>query len=155
MLKKGLFVVAAIAMLAMTAQAGEIKLHQWPCALVPQEITTIPVLIDAGYYIYIKDQSKLKIDLVQTSTSIYNYEGSCTMQVKTNFNVAFATSVIPNGVVGADAWNSWTTPATLAPSSSYQNVVVTVQVINIHLAELPGGQNDIQVATVKVTVIPV
>jgi hypothetical protein len=155
MLKKGLFIVAAVAMLAMTAQAGEIKLHQWPCTLVPQEITTIPVYIDAGYYIYIKDQGNLRIDLTQVSGTVKNYTGSCTMQVKTNFNVQFSGSCTPLTGYSADAWNVSLSPSTLAPSTSEQPVVVTLNVVNLNLVALPGGVNDVLIANVKIKVVPI
>ena len=154
MLKKGLFVVAAVAMLAMTAQAGEIKLHQWPCTLVPQEITVIPVYLNAGYYIYIKDQSNLKIDLSQVTGSIKNYTGSCTMVVKTNFNVAFSCEVTPVAGYSADSWTATPSPATLAPSAAEQNVVITLDVVNLNLAAVPAGVNTL-IANVKVKVVPV
>ena len=64
-MKKALFAVAAVALLAVAAQAGEIKYHEWPCAPIPQEITTIPVVMDVGYWVRIKDQDKLKITLKQ------------------------------------------------------------------------------------------
>ncbi|MGE5295308.1 MAG: hypothetical protein ACM3VT_10820, partial [Solirubrobacterales bacterium] len=61
MKKKELFAVAVVALMAVVAQAGEIKFHEWPCAPVPQEITTIPVVMDIGFWIRIKDQDKLQI----------------------------------------------------------------------------------------------
>jgi len=49
MLKKSLFLVAAVAPLAVAAQAGEIKIHDWPMSYIAQEITDIPVVLDVGY----------------------------------------------------------------------------------------------------------
>jgi len=57
MLKRSLVAVAVVALLAMTVQAGEIKTHTWPCDFKALEITSIPVVMDIGYYIKIKDQT--------------------------------------------------------------------------------------------------
>jgi len=80
MLKKSLFAVAVVTLLAAMAPAGEIKIHDWPMSYISQELTDIPVLMDIGFWCFIADQDKLKIKLVQTAqteASKHNYEG-CT-----------------------------------------------------------------------------
>ena len=90
-MKKALFAVAAVALLAVAAQAGEIKYHEWPCAPIPQEITTIPVVMDVGYWVRIKDQDKLKIKLKQDA--IHDYSGCTTANVETNTCLTFSCSI--------------------------------------------------------------
>ena len=65
MLKKSLFAVALVALLAATVPAGEIKIHDWPTTFVPQELTDIPVVMDVGYWVFIDKQGDLKIKLQQ------------------------------------------------------------------------------------------
>ena len=79
-MKRTLFAVAAAALLAASARAGEIKFHQWPTMPIPQEITTIPVRMDVGYWIRIVNQGDLKI--VLTQDSIHTYSGCTSMTVK-------------------------------------------------------------------------
>jgi hypothetical protein len=98
MLKKSLFVVAALAMLAVTAQAGTIKTHTWPTTFVPQELTTIPVYMDVGYYIEVKDQHKIGITLSQVS--VKDFEGCTDIKVENNFALTLTCSIAQDGVVG-------------------------------------------------------
>ena len=90
-MKKALFAVAAVALLTVAAQAGEIKYHEWPCAPIAQEITTIPVVMDVGYWVRIKDQDKLKISLKQDS--IHAYSGCTDATVETNTCLTFSCSI--------------------------------------------------------------
>jgi hypothetical protein len=71
-MKKVLFAVAVVALVTMAAQAGELKYYSWPTGgFIPQEITTIPVKMDVGYWVRIKDQDKLEIKLQQISVHEY------------------------------------------------------------------------------------
>ena len=90
-MKKELFAVAAVVLMAVVAQAGEIKFHEWPCAPVPQEITTIPVVMDVGFWIRIKDQNLLKITLKQDA--IHTYSGCTNAVVETNSCLTFSCSI--------------------------------------------------------------
>lgn len=46
---RNLLVSAAILCLpAVSGQAGEIKIYDWPTEYIPQELTTIPVVMDVG-----------------------------------------------------------------------------------------------------------
>ena len=88
-MKKALIALAVVALLAVSAQAGEIKSHEWPCAFVSLEITSIPVVMDVGYWVKIKDQDKLKIKLVQDEADIHKFKGCVDMVVECNFNAIF------------------------------------------------------------------
>jgi len=98
MLKKSLFVAAAVAMLAVSAQAGEIKIHTWPTTFVAQELTTIPVVMDVGYWVAVKDQWKNKITLTQVDTS--SFSGCCEITVQNNFALTLTCSISRTGPVG-------------------------------------------------------
>jgi hypothetical protein len=134
-MKKVLFAVAAVAMLTMAAQAGEIKYHEWPVTFVPQEITTIPVTMDVGYWIRIKDQGDLKIKLGQQS--IHTYYG--------------CTNMVGNPVVPGD-YSSSVSPANVdAPGGT---VAVCAKLENADLSKVAGGTKNVHVANVTIKVVP-
>jgi hypothetical protein len=86
-----------VALLGASAHAGEIKIHEWPTVFIPQEVATIPVVMDVGYYILVKDQDKLRIKLQQKS--IHTYEGCIDVVVSANFNMTFSCTIAATGAV--------------------------------------------------------
>ncbi|MGE5295248.1 MAG: hypothetical protein ACM3VT_10510 [Solirubrobacterales bacterium] len=153
-MKKALFAVAAVAMLAVAAQAGEIKYHEWPCALVPQEITTIPVVMDVGYWVRIKDQDKLKIVLGQDS--IHTYSGCTNMTVETNTCLTFSCSIAAVTVDGSAVvpgdYSCSVSPANVnAPGGT---VTACATLTNADLSKVAGGSTNVHVANVTVKVVP-
>ncbi len=153
-MKKVLFAVAAVAVLAVAAQAGEIKYHEWPTALVPQEITTIPVVMDVGYWVKIKDQGDLKITLGQQS--IHTYSGCTNMVVETNTCLTFSSSISKmtkdgNAVVPGD-YSSSVSPADL--DSPGGTVSVCAKMENADLSKVAGGTKGVHVANVTIKVVP-
>jgi len=155
MLKKSLFVVAAVTLLAMAAQAGEIKIHNWPTSYIPQEVTEIPVLMDVGYWVSIKDQDKLKIKLQQKN--IHEYEGCTDIKVSCNFELTLSTSISPVKVDGNNVINgkysSSVSPADLGVGVE-QTATVCAKLLEANLSSVSGGTKDVHVATVKVKVVP-
>jgi len=155
MLKKSLFAFAVVAMLAVMAQGGEIKTHQWPTGgYVPLDITEIPVLMDVGYWVRIKDQDKLKIKMSQNTT--HEYAGCKAMVVQCNFNVILGCSISSNGVIPGKydcGWNG-TTTKTVAVASPGATVDICAQVKDANLNGVAGGSNNVQVATVTINVVP-
>jgi len=150
-MKKGLLIVAAVLMLAGSLQAGDIKLHQWPCQFVAQQLMTIPVIMDIGYWIRVKDQSK-KIKLVQSTGSYYNYDGCITIKVDCNFNVTLSATIAE---FGTDVGNFTCdiTPTQLLPGVG-QNVVVCAHLTGADLSIATGGTTGVQVAVVTIKVVP-
>jgi hypothetical protein len=149
MVKKSLFAIAAVALLAVAAQAGEIKIHDWPCAFIPQEITTIPVTMDVGYWIKIKDQNKLKIKLQQKS--IHEYEGCTDIKVETNVNITLSCSISATGAVPGK-WSCSVSPADINAPGGTASVCAKVK--DADLSKTAGGSKNVHVATVSVKVVP-
>jgi hypothetical protein len=149
MLKKSLFVVAAVAMLAGAAQAGDLKIHTWPTTFVPQEICTIPVVMDIGYWVRIKDQGSLKIKLLQTSTLVY--EGSTAMTVECNFPITLSSSISADGPVGGHFSCGIDNPD-VDPTGATVNV--WAKLTNADLKGATAGEKNVKVATVKIKVVP-
>jgi len=151
MLKRSLIALAVVAMLAVSAQAGEIKSHEWPCTFVSLEIASIPVIMDVGYWVKIKDQDKLKIKLVQDEADIHKFKGCTDMKVETNFNAVLSCSVDKTGAVPGD-YSCSLDPSAVAPPGA--TVKVCVELKKADLSKTPGGSKDVQVATVKIKVKP-
>ena len=148
-MKRSFFLVAAVALLATTAQAGEIKIHDWPCEFIFQELSTIPVVMDVGYWVRIKDQSKLKIKLQQKS--IHEYEGCTDMKVECNLNVSLSCSISATGAVPGK-YSASLNPADIDTPGG--TVTVCAKLKNADLSKTPGGSKNVHVATVTIRVKP-
>jgi len=98
MFRGRLAIVGCVLLAAVAAQAGEIKVHNWPVQYryVPQEVTTIGVVMDVGFWIEIINQDDV-IKLEQVS--IQKYEGCLDLQVKCNFNLTFTCEIVPTGTI--------------------------------------------------------
>lgn len=151
MLKRSLIAVAVVALLAVGVQAGEIKTHEWPCTFVALEITSIPVTMDIGYYIKIKDQDKLKIKLVQSETDIHAFKGCTNMTVESNFAAVLSCSISKTGAIDGD-YSCSVDPANVGVGST--SVKVCAELKNANLTGQNAGTKDVQVATVKIKVKP-
>jgi hypothetical protein len=156
MLKKSLFAVAVVALLAAMAPAGEIKLVDWPKAYVAQELTDIPVLMDVGFWVYIKDQDKLKIKLAQTSQSgavKHTYEGTTDVAIQCNFDLKLSTSHSKVGSWKGDIGSS-VTPNTLSAGGGTVTVKATASNVELGTGGFVGGTKDVHVMTVTLKVAP-
>jgi len=155
MLKRSLVAVAVVALLAMSVQAGEIKTHTWPCDFKAMEITSIPVLMDIGYYINIKNQNDLHIHLVQDTVNVHTFHGCTNMTVESNFAAVLTCSITGNGKVTGTYSCSIANGGAVALGSN--TIEVCADLVNAGLAtgQLQAGSTNVQVATVKISVKPV
>lgn len=151
MMKGCITTAAVIGILAVGVQAGEIKLHEWPCQFVSVEITSIPVVMDVGYWVKIKDQDKLRIKLVQDEQDIHKFKGCTDMVVESNFNLILSCSISKTGAIGGD-YSCTVNPTDCNAGSTTVQVCATLK--NANLSGQPGGSKDVQVATVKIKVKP-
>jgi hypothetical protein len=153
MLKKALFVVAIVAMLGAVAQAGEIKQHDWPWTKVYTKVEvpglSIPVTMDVGYWIHIKDQDKIKIKMSQVD--IHTYEGTTSMTVECNFNLTLSVEITPTGAVGGK-YSASINPADIDSPGGTTTVKATLKEAN--LGDQAGGTANVTVAHIKVFVVP-
>ena len=151
MLKRSVVAVAVAALLAAGVQAGEIKTHNWPVQFVFLEITSIPVVMDIGFYIRVKDQDKLLIKLVQDDLNIHTFKGCVDMIIESNFDLVLSASISPTGAIAGD-YSVSLDPSTASAGSTTVKVCATL--MNANLAGQPAGTKDVQVATVKIKVKP-
>jgi hypothetical protein len=154
MLKRSLVAVAVVALLAMGVQAGEIKTHTWPCDFKALEITSIPVLMDIGYYIKIKDQDKLKIKLIQDTLINTKFSGCTNMKVESNFAAQLSCSITKTGAIDGKYSCSITGGGAIPAGSSTVEVCATLTDAVLGVSGVPAGSTDVQVATVKISVKP-
>jgi hypothetical protein len=140
---------AVIALPALTAHAGEIKIHDWPVKFIPQEVTTIPVVMDVGFFIQIKDQEKLRIELQQKT--IREYEGCTDMVVSANFDLTLSCEIAATGAVPG-TYSCTLTPADLNTPGG--TTTVCAKLTDADLLGVPGGAADVHVATVTIKVVP-
>jgi hypothetical protein len=161
MLKKSLLAVAAIMLLAGMANAGELKIHDWPTTYIPQEVCDIPVLMDIGYWINIKDQDKLKIKLEQISITVY--EGCTTIKFDNNFDLTFKPTIAAENdpvsglpVLTKAKYETWANPADV--DAGIGNTTQICAKITLdggsRLGGTTAGAKNVHVATVTVKVIP-
>jgi len=153
MLKKSLFAVALVAMLAGMSLAGEIKVHDWPVSwqYEYQAVTVIPVTMDIGYWLKIRDQDKLSIHMTQDA--IQQYSGCTTMKVDCNFDVSLKATIAKDAAgIGGD-YSCSVSPNTLVPGKN-QPVDVCATLKKADLADATAKQT-ITTAHVTISVAPV
>jgi hypothetical protein len=106
MVKKSLIVIALLAFMATTVQAGDLAFNprkfdlEWPWTYVAVEICQIPVYIEIGWYVELVDCASKEILLKQvTCDSIGKgagdypcYYGCVTFTVRANFEVKLSTT---------------------------------------------------------------
>lgn len=148
MLRRSLFIALAAILGVSTARAGEIKGYMWPCAPIPQEIATIPVLMDIGYWIEILNQDAV-IKLRQIT--IQTYEGCTDLRVRTNSQIRLSCTISPTGAVPG-TYSCYITGADINPPGGNANVCAKLS--NANLTGRPGGTKDLKVAVVTVRVVP-
>lgn len=147
-MKKQLFAVAAVVLMAVVAQAGEIKIHDWPCALVPQEVATVRVTMDVGYWVQVVQQDRV-IKLSQVD--IHTYQGQQTYDIRTNTCLTLSCSISPTGQVPG-TYGCSIDPAQINAGTT--PVVVRATLTNANLANVPGGSRDVHVANLTIRVVP-
>ncbi len=148
MLRVRLSILTLVVLLASSAQAGIIKIHQWPTQFVPVEVASIPVVMDVGFWMQIVNQNAV-IKLHQVTVT--RYEGCINLQVRCNFPLILTCAIAPTGAIAGTYSASIETPAVAPPGGT---VTLCATLTNANLAGMPGGATNVHVATVVVRVQP-
>ena len=148
MLKRSVLLVVTVAILTATANAGEIKIHTWPTQYIPQEVCTIRVLMDIGYWIEIVNQND-PLKLQQTAIDVY--EGCLDLGVKCNFACRLSCTIVPTGAVQG-TYSCYLTGADIDPPAGIATLCARVD--NAQLIGQPGGTDNVHVASVTISVVP-
>ncbi len=140
------WVVVTVAVLAVSTQAGEIAVSPWPGGCVPQEVTTIPVLMDIPWWVRIENLDELVIHLV--AQSAYEYEGCLDVVFEASGNLDISARFIPNGAV-AGRYSCWLSSSVLRTGENVLNVCV-----NLEVPKLPTPMTNVQVGVVVFRIAP-
>jgi hypothetical protein len=154
MLKGFVTIIAITAMLTVGVQAGELKTHTWPCDFKALEITSFPVVMDIGYYIRIKNQSSLKIKLVQDTMINTKFTGCTNLSIESNFAAQLSCSITKTGAIDGTYSCNFPDGGAIPAGSSTVQVCATLTNAVLGVAGVPAGSTDVQVATVKISVKP-
>jgi hypothetical protein len=151
MAQKILAVIAWVAVSTATASAGEIRLPSWPSRYQPLEILDVPVVMDLGFFVRIKDPGPIKLQ--QQSINIYS--GCVNLLVESNFDLRLDSKVVPTGAVPGMYSSSIIPPDVDAPGAPPDTIpVLCVKLQNPDLRGRPGGARNVHVATVVISVAP-
>ncbi len=109
MVKKCLIAIALLAFLATTVQAGDNAENpwkfddHWPWVYLELEICQIPVYMDVGMYVDLKDCGKKEIILKQVTCPAGRnfpcYKGCVNFDIRANFEVKLGTKLYKLGPV--------------------------------------------------------
>lgn len=151
MLRRRFPVLVLSMTLAVAASAGEIQVPVWPTRFVPLEVTSIPVIMDIGFWIRIRDPGPIR--LIQQS--IRTYMGCVDLEVETNTNIRLSCAVTGTGAVPG-TYSASMTPVDVdipgAPPHARPTLCVTLR--DADLRGVSGGMRNVHVATVVVKVVP-
>jgi hypothetical protein len=157
MLKKSLIALAVLA-ITIPAVAGDVKVHSpWPTTYVPQEVTTIDVVLDVGYYIHVKDQKAIKVSQDTSATNPYTtYTGCKTTKIISNFDASVSGKMSSSSPAGG----SWSakfdggSSVSIMADPSGQDVEICVTGTKVALEKLEGGAKNVKVAELTIWVLP-
>jgi len=156
MLKKSLIAIAVLA-IALPAVAGDLKVHKpWPTKYVPQEITTIDVVMEVGYYIHVKDQKSIKVTQDTSASDPYKtYKGCKTTDIVSNFDAKVSGSVSKDSAAGGDWSAKFNGGGDVTIPAGTTNVEICVYGKKVDIGSLTGqAGKEVKVATLHINVVP-
>jgi hypothetical protein len=169
MVKKSIFAITLIGMLATVSMAQDIQMPSgqyktdtcWPFEFIPQDICRIPIVMEVGMFVEILDCNKKKIVLKQLDCTEIGkgvgdfpcYRGCTGISVRANIDVQLSVKLYRVGDVisttfGNPNWSAYFTndnSATTSPTwqitgdGTTQNVTVCVIAWNSDIFKSPPG----------------
>jgi hypothetical protein len=156
MLKKSLIAIAVLA-LALPAVAGDLKVHKpWPTTYVAQEVTTIDVVMEVGYYIHVKDQKSIKVSQDTSAKDPYKtYKGCKTTDIISNFDAKVSGSVNAESAAGGSWSAKFNGGGSVTVPAGTTNVEICVYGSKVAIEKLTGeAGKEVKVATLHIKVVP-
>ena len=147
--------------IALPAVAGDTKVHKpWPTKTVYswQDITTIDVVLDVGYYIDIVNQDDIEVS--QTSINgqdpFFTYLGCSDSEVVSNFHAQMTGDVVATSAAGGDWSVTFNGLDVLEILPGSTNVTICVLGQNVMIEQLVdlGGEDNVKVAELTIKVAP-
>jgi hypothetical protein len=166
MVKKCLIAIALLAFLTTTVQAGDDANNpwkfddHWPWVYLELEICQIPVYMDVGMYVDMKDCGKKEIVLKQVSCDTIGkgsgdfpcYTGCVTIQIRANFEVKLGTKLYKIGDV-IKSWSVTLSTDIIPGDGNYHDVDVCVDAWKAQIWTAAPG-DKVLVGEVAITVKP-
>ena len=166
MVKKCLIAIALLAFLTTTVQAGDDAENpwkfddHWPWVYLELEICQIPVYMDVGMYVDLKDCGKKSIVLKQVSCDTIGkgsgdfpcYKGCTTVQIRANFEVKLGTKLYKIGDVIKD-WAVTLSTDIVPGDGNYHDIEVCVTAWKAQIWKAAPG-DKVLVGEVAITVKP-
>jgi hypothetical protein len=169
MVKKSLIAIALMGFLATTVMAGDLAQNpwkfddEWPSTVVITyeafEICQIPVYMDVGMYVEMKDCDKKEIVLVQVpcqdigQSSFPCYHDCVDVELRANFDVQLGLELYKIGSV-IDQWKAYFSGAdTITGDGNYHTVTICVDAWSANIYSVTPG-DKVLVGEVAVTVKP-
>ena len=166
MVKKCLIAIALLAFLTTTVQAGDDAENpwkfddHWPWVYLELEICQIPVYMDVGMYVDLKDCGKKSIVLKQVSCDTIGkgsgdfpcYKGCTTVQIRANFEVKLGTKLYKIGDVIKD-WAATLSTDIVPGDGNYHDIEVCVTAWKAQIWKAAPG-DKVLVGEVAITVKP-
>jgi hypothetical protein len=178
MIKKSLIAIALVAFLATTVQAASPYIKQdwnriwiaWPYEYKALPICTVPVYMNIGNYVQIKDCHKLKLELIQIdceglpddilkgddpSKFFPCYHDCSTLEIRSNFEVKLGAKLTKIGPVLKDTKVYYDNPGdVVGPSADYIKTDLCMYAWKAEIWEATTPANDVHVADIEITVKP-
>ena len=163
MKKTVLLGIAAVALLGLSAYAGELKyMGDWPgsWSYSSQDVCTIPVKMKIPFYVHIVNQDPIWLEQVPCGDINKNpakdkdwpcFKGCNDSEVKCNFSIKLSLSFASSGAITAGGWDKSVSPDTfVAPGGTTK---LCVWAWNVDLLG-QAANAEVQVGTLTVKVKP-
>jgi len=166
MLKKSLFAIALVGLLASVAMAGDEVIWRgegcaWPWihCYKPLDICKIPVYLKVGYYVKIDKCNGLKILMAPSGV---DYVGCTDFTISSNFNMVIGARVVVNSagtaIKGAGDWSAYIDTGGVvrqrAGKTETHKICVKVKEPNMLAMSDPTAHNEVRVGDAYITVKP-
>jgi hypothetical protein len=173
MVKKSLIAIALMGFLATTVMAGDLAQNpwkfddEWPKEVIiiyeELEICQIPIYMDVGMYVELKDCDKKEIVLVQVPCGDIGkgggdfpcYHDCVDVELRANFDVQLGLKLYKIGtVIDGDKWTAYFSGAdTITGDGNYHTVTICVDAWSANIYSVSPG-DKVLVGEVAVTVMP-
>ena len=167
MVKKTLIAVALVAFMATVVQAANPSIKEddsWPGHWVwdTQDICTMPVYMDVGMFVQVKDCNKREIKLKQVDCGEIGkgggdypcYKDCDVVQVRANFDVKLGTKLSKSSGSPIDGWSAWYEGGdVVAGDGGYHGMTVCVKAWKTKIWDASPG-DKVRVGDLTITVKP-
>lgn len=136
------------AALAASASAGSMDIRYWPTTFTPQELVTIPVVMDVGLWMDLSVQNdRIKLNQVD----VHRFEGCTQIRVRCNFNATLLYSITPTKVVQGSYAVVPEREDIAVPGGT---TTVCAELVDPDFGSTAGARKNANVATITICVIP-